>query len=164
MHQTKVEEFVEQIKDEVVILTCEVGEHSSPEEVIAVDDQAQETDKKARTAITEFKKYLAECQASFRMLEPSKTADLLDHVKRFSQFVETQEQELNTVQKTIKPVVMKAKRAIELKRAEEEKERKKQEQIRLQELAKVKSARAAEIGMFSDYAIKVGECFMMLER
>ena len=52
-----IEQNVESTKDETVILTCELGEHSSPEDVVAIDDKVKETTEKATAAFKELQTY-----------------------------------------------------------------------------------------------------------
>ena len=67
------------------------------------------------------------------------------------------EKELQGVQKMIAPAVGKAKQAIALQKQEEEKQAKRVEKERIEQMARVKGQRAAEIGLYSDYLVKVLE-------
>merc|ERR1712194_473502 len=72
----ELETQVETTKDESVLLTCELGEHSSPEDIVEIDVKVQQTTVKAQEAQQKIKDYLASVQAMFRMMPDDKTAGM----------------------------------------------------------------------------------------
>ncbi len=55
----EIEGHLETTKDETVVLTCELGEHSSPEDIISVDENASKSIDAANKKIAELKEYLS---------------------------------------------------------------------------------------------------------
>ncbi|CAD7930588.1 unnamed protein product [Amoebophrya sp. A25] len=151
---SELESHVETTKDESVLLTCELGEHSSPEDIVEIDVKVQETSTKAVAAQQQIKDYLASCQAMFRMMPDEKLGALRQIVDKTQKDAELHMKDLAEVKRQIDTPIKKARSAILQKKMQEEEERKRQEKMRLAERTKVKSHRASEIGMYSDYLVK----------
>lgn len=150
----KIEELVENTKDETVVLTCELGEHSSPEDILEVQEKAETTTKEAQKLIQELKGYLGECEAQFRTLSGEQQVELQAKKRDSTMQTIAFERELMNVKKTIQPAVSKAKHALSMKKKEEENQQRRLEQQRLQELTRVKSLKAGEIGIYAESLYK----------
>jgi len=149
-----IEQNVENTKDETVMLTCELGEHSSPEDILEVDEKANKTTQAAIDTIKLLKEYLNEAASKFRIFAAYDTENLKEIVVNAQKGYQAFERELAEVRRVIMPAIQKAKATIAAKKAEIEKEKKKQEALRLQELARQKSARSYEVCMFSEHIIR----------
>eukprot|EP00392_Amoebophrya_sp_AT5.2_P005734 g5744.t1 len=152
-----IEQNVESTKDETVILTCELGEHSSPEDVVAIDDKVKETTEKATAAFKELQTYFVECQTVLRMFPDDKTKEMKEKMDASRKEADTMMKDLNETKRQIERPIKEARLAIEKKRQEREKEERRLEAIRLQEQARLKTQRAAEIGLLSDQLVKKGQ-------
>ena len=91
----------------------------------------------------------------FRMMPEDKIGPMKQIVEDAQKKCEAHVKELSEVRRQIDPPIKKARTAIQQKKIEEEKEKRRLEAIRLQERTKVKSQRASEIAMYSDFLIKV---------
>ncbi|CAD7934890.1 unnamed protein product [Amoebophrya sp. A120] len=149
-----LEAHVEQTKDETVLLTCELGEHSSPDDIVAIDEKVVITEAAARKAMAGFKDYIGDLNATFRVLGEEKAKELKPLIEERQKAADQLIKDLNEVKRTIAAPIAKAKKEIQRKKDEEERKRKAEEQERVRREAQKKSLRANEIGMFADYLVK----------
>jgi hypothetical protein len=74
---SQIDALVEETKDVTVVLTCELGDHSSPEDVVKVEKDSEATSSKALKLILELKTYLGSAEAAFRSFPDVENVDEL---------------------------------------------------------------------------------------
>lgn len=169
----EIEDLVERTKDETVLLTCELGEHSSAEDILAVDETAAKTANDANDKMQSLSTFLGESDAQLRMAEqenagPGATdaekescAKVLETIKTLKEkSQESREKmaelkkDLLAVKRAIEPHVRKARQEKQKKLREEEALKKKLEHERLMRATKLKNIRAGQIGLYAEWYYK----------